>query len=263
MPKTADYSTTVIYKITCNDSNITDKYVGHTTDLVRRRKEHKTNTFNEKSPQYNIKLYKFIRENGGWDNWKMEVINFYNCRDLSEARQKEQEHYDELNASLNSMEPMNTKETKMEMDIPPRLERMTHKYLCEKCNYICRDKTDLEKHKKTKKHMSSEVKLNYVCERCDYICNNQSIMNKHKNTEKHKMKEALFQKTEKDKMKEVVFQKTESESDSDIMTVVKQLLIQNNDLKNLVIEQANDHKKYTFELLNKLIETFKPLILQL
>lgn len=88
MNKTADYSTTIIYKITCNDSNITDKYVGHTTDFVRRRKEHKTNVCKENSPDSHLKLYKFIRDNGGWDNWKMEIVAHYDCKDLHEAKQR-------------------------------------------------------------------------------------------------------------------------------------------------------------------------------
>ncbi len=42
MPKVEiDYSTTIIYKITCNDSNVTDKYVGHTTNFVQRKHAHK------------------------------------------------------------------------------------------------------------------------------------------------------------------------------------------------------------------------------
>ena len=110
MSEVSDYSTTVIYKITCKNPNITDKYVGHTIDFVRRRKEHKNNVCNENSVCRDIYLYKFIRDNGGWNNWKMEVIAFYECNNLHEARQKEQEHYIELNASLNSVEPCKTKE---------------------------------------------------------------------------------------------------------------------------------------------------------
>ena len=49
--------------------------------------------------------YKIIRENGGWDNWNMVEIAKYNCNDSTEARIKEQLHYEELNASLNSCPP--------------------------------------------------------------------------------------------------------------------------------------------------------------
>jgi hypothetical protein len=38
------------------------------------------------------------------------------------------------------------------------------------------------------------------------------------------------------------------------MTVVKQLLSQNNELKNFIIEQASEHKKETTEIVNKVIE---------
>ena len=35
MPKSnCDYSRTVLYKTVCNDLNITDCYVGHTTDFT-------------------------------------------------------------------------------------------------------------------------------------------------------------------------------------------------------------------------------------
>ena len=243
MPRIADYSTTVIYKITCKDSNITDKYVGHTTDLVRRRQEHKNNTCSENSPQYNIKLYKFIRDNGGWDNWKMEVVNFYNCINLSEARQKEHDHYVELNASLNSMEPLNTKETKI--DEVPRFDvRINHKYLCEKCNYRCRDTTDLEKHKKSKKHTSDGVKRKFECILCDYTCNISSLLNKHKLTNKHKTRQT---ETGKYINCGTTTNKINSPIDSDVMAAVKQLIVQNNEFKDFIVKQADDNKN---EILN-------------
>ena len=70
MPLTkVDYSKAVIYKIYCLDESIKDCYVGLTTDFIRRKYSHKTN-----SQLKNLRLYNFIRENGGWDNWKMEII---------------------------------------------------------------------------------------------------------------------------------------------------------------------------------------------
>ena len=35
--KNCDYSRTVIYKIVCNDLNITDCYVGHTTEFTKEK----------------------------------------------------------------------------------------------------------------------------------------------------------------------------------------------------------------------------------
>ena len=248
MPRIADYSTTVIYKITCNDPNIIDKYVGHTTDLVRRRQEHKTNTCNENSPYHNIKLYKFIRDNGGWDNWKMEVVTFYNCGNLIEARQKEQEHYIELNASLNSMEPLTTKqiiadEAGSRIDIP----LTENKFFCEKCKYGCRDSSNWSKHILTYKHLDNKPKKSIpliVCESCNFQCYKQSRFDIHKRTNKHKMKEAENKRVE-------------PPNDSDIMFVVKQLLHQNNELKDFIIKQADDHKHEIINIMNKAIENVK------
>ena len=107
MPKKEiDYSNTIIYKITCKDPNITDVYVGHTTNFVQRKHAHKQGCINNKSHNYNCKVYETIRNNNGWDNWNMEIINFFNCKDHYEARQKEQEYFILLKATLNSIEPL-------------------------------------------------------------------------------------------------------------------------------------------------------------
>ena len=97
-----DYSNTIIYTIRCLNPDINELYVGHTTDFAKRKKAHKQCCMNETN---SCKLYTFIRNNGGWDNWDMKIVKFYNCADLSEARQKEQEMYVLLKAKLNSIEP--------------------------------------------------------------------------------------------------------------------------------------------------------------
>ena len=103
MPKdNIDYSDTSIYKIYCKDETIKDIYVGHTTNFHVRKYYHKNASNNL---NINIKIYKTIRENGGWNNWNMVEIAKYNCKNSIEARIKEQHHYDELNASLNSIPP--------------------------------------------------------------------------------------------------------------------------------------------------------------
>jgi hypothetical protein len=91
MPKLpTDYSRTVIYKICCNDINITDIYVGHTTDLIKRRCSHKCNCNNPNKKKYNIYVYQFIRDNGGWDNWSVTPIEEYKCDTPLQARIREQ-----------------------------------------------------------------------------------------------------------------------------------------------------------------------------
>ena len=103
MPKDdIDYSNTIIYKIICNDKTINDVYVGHTTNFTKRKYLHKSacaNLYNK------LKIYNIIRQNGDWDNWDMVEIAIYNCKDKTEARIKEQQHYEELKSTLNSCPP--------------------------------------------------------------------------------------------------------------------------------------------------------------
>ena len=108
--KPTDYSRTVIYKIVCNDLSITDVYVGHTTDFIKRKCKHKCTVNNANDRLYCIQLYKTIRENGGWDNYSMLEIEKYPCKDSNEARLRERFHYEQLNANLNMVCPILTKE---------------------------------------------------------------------------------------------------------------------------------------------------------
>jgi hypothetical protein len=106
MPRTnIDYQKTIIYKIVCNDLEVKDCYVGHTTDFTKRRNKHKSNCNNENSKNYNYKVYQFIRENGGWNNWSIILIEYYPCKDGLEARARERYWYEILNANLNSDVP--------------------------------------------------------------------------------------------------------------------------------------------------------------
>ena len=98
MPKKAmDYSKCVIYKIVCQDPEITECYVGHTTNFKSRKHNHKIDCKTK-----DFKLYQMIQENGGWDNWTMTPICEYPCENYIQACIKEEEYRVELQASLNS-----------------------------------------------------------------------------------------------------------------------------------------------------------------
>lgn len=63
-----------LYIIKCLDPKIKEIYIGTTKNMIKRLKKHK-----EAYKHYpNRKLYKFILENGGWENWKMELIRTLN-----------------------------------------------------------------------------------------------------------------------------------------------------------------------------------------
>jgi hypothetical protein len=110
MPKLQiDYNNTIIYKIVCNDLNITDLYVGHTTQFTKRKNKHKSSCNNVNSKQYNQKVYSTIRENGGWNNWSMIEIEKYNCNDSNEATARERYWYETLESKLNMICPKRSK----------------------------------------------------------------------------------------------------------------------------------------------------------
>jgi hypothetical protein len=191
MPKSEiDYSNTIIYKITCKDTNIKDIYIGHTTNFVQRKHSHKQSCINDKSFNYKCKLYEVIRNNGGWQNWKMEIINFFNCQDHYEARKKEQEYFISMNATLNSIEPMPTKKPK-EIIIKNTIIKET--FFCEKCNIKFNNLNLFETHKKTKKHIKNNTREGsiiensaiFVCKVCHFECSKQSNYNKHILSQKH------------------------------------------------------------------------------
>ena len=193
MPKVEiDYSNTIIYKISCKDNNVTDLYVGHTTNFVQRKHAHKQGCNNAKSANYSCKLYNTIRQHGGWSNWTMEIIAFYNCVDLSDARKKEQEHFILLNATLNSIEPFPEPKCVPTLNINP--EMIKSKHFCETCKFSCFNTLDIfNAHFNNTKHIKSASRLaetitrhkTYYCEKCDYICSNKTNYVKHLQTTKH------------------------------------------------------------------------------
>ena len=107
----------MIYKIESDDIHVRDVYVGSTTDFVRRKNFHKKNCSDTESSNYNSKIHKFIRENGGWDHFEMVLVAKTPCDDKSEALSLEKHYSKQLNATLNNKR--NTKiEEEEEVDHP-------------------------------------------------------------------------------------------------------------------------------------------------
>ena len=101
-----DYQNTIIYKIVSKDLNIKECYVGHTTNFNRRKNEHK----NSCKKGDNKKVYRFIRENGGINNFDIVIIERFPCNDRNEAGSKERYWYEQLNSSLNTIIPYRNEE---------------------------------------------------------------------------------------------------------------------------------------------------------
>ena len=114
MPRlNTDYSKTVIYKIICNDEDVNYLCVGSTTDFTKRKSSHKCSCNKETNKKYNEKKYVEIRNNGGWENFKMIQVEKYPCNDR-EAEKREEELRKELKANMNSCRCFITAEERKE-----------------------------------------------------------------------------------------------------------------------------------------------------
>jgi len=95
-------TTYFIYKICCNDSSCADFYIGSTQNVRQRKSQHKQSCINESYRNFNLLIYTKIREYGGWDNWRMVVIEEMPNTTLIQARIREEHYRVELQATLNS-----------------------------------------------------------------------------------------------------------------------------------------------------------------
>ena len=102
-----DYSNCIIYKIKCKDETISDRYVGHTFNLLKRITLHTSSCNNINSKEYNKKLYQVIRAHGRFDKWNIEVVeNYTECNSIEDARNKEHYYIESLHANVNCNRPI-------------------------------------------------------------------------------------------------------------------------------------------------------------
>ena len=69
---------TYLYQLVCRDKSVQDKYIGYTTqydDMIARWYDASV-----KQPPY----MDFINDNGGIDQWDIEIIKIYNSREKAE-----------------------------------------------------------------------------------------------------------------------------------------------------------------------------------
>ena len=251
MPKTKiDYSNTIIYKIFCKDENISDFYIGHTTNFFQRKSSHKIICENSNSPSYNTKLYKTIRENGGWNNWTMQEIEVLNLKNSTEARIKETEYYQKLKANLKGVthyninndfmcnicetpnfnsknklnEHLNSQEHSNNLLKLKQNEENVNNFFCINCNFTCLYKRDFERHNKTKKHKEIFEKYEKQIKKYNCECG-----------KKYSTRQSLF--THK---KQCLYKENEKEKPLNEKEIIITLLQQNNQLQNQIIELCKE-----------------------
>lgn len=123
-----DYSKTIIYKLCCNDTSIEDIYVGSTCNFSKRKNSHKSDCNNENNKNYNYKVYKFIRDNGNFENWSMYQIEAKPVENKREKETLERQWIEKLKPTLNSYIPTRTKEEYYQDNKEQILDRVKNYY---------------------------------------------------------------------------------------------------------------------------------------
>jgi hypothetical protein len=165
------YNNTVIYKLVCNDPAITECYVGHTFDFKIRYAKHKSDCNNKKSVKYKYKVYRFIRLNGGFEDFSMVPIAYYNCANFFEAKLKELFHMEELQATLNTQKPsefVTAKEYDKNYHEKNKLHIHQRKNTWHKCPCGgCYTMANRAQHHRSLKHTNFITMYNAICSLAD------------------------------------------------------------------------------------------------
>jgi len=180
MPK---YENGVIYKLKHNeDYDDTNIYIGSTCNFKHRKNDHKINCNDVNYKCHNYPVYKFIRDNDGWDEWVMIAIEEYPCDSKKKLETRERYHIDLLRPTLNK-------------NIPTR----TYKEWCE--NNKEKGKEYSKKYREGNKEKISKHKK-------EYYKDNKEILNEKKkeyyenNKEKLLEKQKEYYQNNKEKLKE-------------------------------------------------------------
>jgi hypothetical protein len=102
-----------IYEIVENDNNKLI-YIGSTTGkyFCLRKGEHTRPSTTKRGKQ--PKLYNYIRDNGGWDKFKFNIIKYFENIDKKELLTLEKEYIIERSPLSNSFKPIETYEEYLE-----------------------------------------------------------------------------------------------------------------------------------------------------
>jgi hypothetical protein len=172
----ADYSNSMVYKLYCKDVNINEFYIGSTKNFIHRKRNHKNSCINPRSKNYNLKLYKYIRDNLGWDKWCFTTLEQISCDSKEQLLEYERKWYDNLHPSLNTFHPNRkvaeyqkiwysaNKERKKQY-----VEKNKNKIQEYQKNYRDENIDLIKKRKKIyyNKNKANNVKQNVTCNRCE------------------------------------------------------------------------------------------------
>ena len=170
----------IVYKLFSKNLDNTEFYIGSTIDFHQRQLSHKSCCNNVKSRGYNLSVYKYIRDNGGFDEWNFEILELGEYENKKLLYDRERFFITTLNPSLNG-------------NIPNRTEK---EYYQDNKEIIC--KTTKEYYQKNKEIINNRAKEHYqdnkekINERHrEYYQKNKEGTNEYYQKKKEKRKEKI------------------------------------------------------------------------
>ena len=207
MPKKPiDYSNCCIYKIE-HIENDTLIYVGHTTNFKQRKADHKKNCNNESNKKFNFKLYTMMRENGGFEMFKMIEVEKYPCNDRREADKRENEVMKELKSTMNKNRSFRTNQ-EIKENAKQYREINKEEILKKKKEYNEENKEKIKQNREENKEKIKDKNKEY------YENNKEKFKEKHKQYYEEK-KDKVKQYYEENKDKKKQYQKEYKEENKE------------------------------------------------
>ncbi len=104
-----DYSKCKFYRLICRDPTIVEVYVGHTCNETKRRYQHKRDSTYPHRKNHNARVYQFIRNHGGFENWQLLVHEEKKCENKVDVGLRERFWVEHYGATLNKNVPSRTR----------------------------------------------------------------------------------------------------------------------------------------------------------
>ena len=181
MPKKTvnDYT---FYKIINVNCDVDLCYVGSSVDMKGRVRRHKSNCNNVNSSCYNLKVYKTIRENGGWGEFKIIEIGYAKQLTLTEAHVIEEKYRVELCAELNTKRCHITEEQRKDRVVNKELNRKNSRIRHQKNRDENNEKSMLYR-QNNKDELRVKARTKITCE-CGCVISHEHAT-RHRRTQNH------------------------------------------------------------------------------
>jgi hypothetical protein len=170
------YENGCIYILKHKTDETKEYYVGSTKDFKQRCQFHKVRCNNQNDKKYNYKVYKYIRENGGWEHWKIVKLYDYPCKNKYKLEQEERRAIEAYKSTLN-----NAYKSTLNNFIPTRTSaeyrqehREYYKEYARKYREDNKKEVNAKKrqyHENNKQEINAKRKVKINCENCNSLVN--------------------------------------------------------------------------------------------